>query len=455
MSQSPKPFVFEVHRNVATGAFQVSASTDTLGHLAPVNTDDEPTRLSVPHEVDFGWLWAPYGADDRQPSVIREKVNKVPMAGQAMYRLMSMMYGNGLCYHLNSDLENGTTVKRAYLPEVESWLKRNRIRHKWLVPQFYNYRYNVSTFSEIIFNRRKDYVTGIFHKETEFCRKSRQNPDTLRSEYLFYSADFSNKLYGTLRHGRAIPLHDWMADEEWIQNMRGYKMAWHSYLPTPGMIHYPTPPWIGLFKEKGWMDVSASVSEIVDSLQHNQMKLVYQILIPVNYYQARYPDWNNFTVEKKRAMMEKTSIDLERGLTDVENAGKSITTHYNTDRAGNPMGKIEIVAIDDKLKRDSWVPSANAADAQINQGLGLHPSQLGLAPEGGKMGAGSGSDQREAWNSQINLNTLEQDIVLEPLNWISEFNDWGVTFFIDHTHHTTTNNQEDGQVPSDTTITTE
>jgi hypothetical protein len=423
-----------------------------MGYHVPVNTKDEATRLKIPDELNEGWQWAPYGAKDNQPTVIREKINEVAMAGQATYRLMAMMYGNGLDYYKNSDLADGNTeVKRAKVQEVEQFIKRNRLSLHWLVPQFYNYRYNVSTFSELIFNKRKDKITGIFHKETEFCRKSRQNPKTLRSDYLYYSADFANE-WGGLRHGQAIPLFDWHQGQDYIDRLPGYKMAWHSYLPTPGMIYYPTPPWIALFKDKGWMDVSAGVPKIVDSLQRNQMKLVYQILIPVNYFPARYPSWNTFDNDKKRELMDETSLYLEKELTDVENAGKSITTFYATDQQGNPQGKIEIVAVDDKLKRDSWVPSSNAADAQISQGFGLHPSQLGLAPEGGKMGAGSGSDQREAWNSQISVNTVEQDVVLDVLQFISEFNGWDVTFFVDHTHHTTTNNQEDGQQPGPATI---
>jgi hypothetical protein len=118
---------------------------------------------------------------------------------------------------------------------------------------------------------------------------------------------------------------------------------------------------------------------------------------------------------------------------------------------------VEIIAVDDKVKKDAWVPSSNAADAQIVQGLGLHPSQVGLQPEGGKMGAGSGSDQRESFNTGITVNTIDQNILLEPLNWIATYNaqvdpEWDVTFFIDHTYHTTTNKQEDGMQPTETTI---
>lgn len=451
MKNPPQSYTFHAYRNPA-GVFQVVPSVDTLSANTPVNTKDEATRLEVPTALNYGWQWAPWGVNDRMPTILREKVEKVPMAGQAVYRLAKMMYGNGLYYFRTEELQDGPKVKRAYIPQVDAWLKANRINTQWLLPQFYNYRYNVSTFSELIFNRRKDYITNLYHLDSEFCRKSRQDRETLRSHYLYYSSDFGGLYHGSLTHGQAIPLYDWKLGQDWINALPGYKMAWHTYLPTPGMIYYPTPPWVGLFKEKGWMDVSASVPEIVDSLQRNQMKLIYQILIPVSYYVSRYPDWNNYDADKKLELMNETSSFLENELTDTQNAGKSITTHYDTDRAGNPMGKIEIIAIDDKLKRDSWVPSANAADAQISQGLGIHPSQMGLAPEGGKMGAGSGSDQRESWNSEINLNTPEQEILLEVLQFISMFNGWGVTFAIDHTHHTTINDQEDGQVSSPQTI---
>ncbi len=139
------------------------------------------------------------------------------------------------------------------------------------------------------------------------------------------------------------------------------------------------------------------------------------------------------------------------------NAYASISSVFREETAGQPLGKVEIISLDDKVKKDAWVPSSQTADAQIVQGLGEHPSQIGLANEGGKMGVGSGSDQRESFNNSITLNTIDQEIVLEPLNLVARFNaqvnpEWDVTFFIDHTMHTTTNNQESGMQPSSNTL---
>lgn len=456
------PITIDVFQDRRTGAYQVvnplrNSNTDYL--RPPLDNGQNPTTFRVPTEEQAGWLWAPWGKLDRLPTLIREKVDLVPMAGQTMYRLMGAMYGNGLAYYRNEDLKDGPQVQRAYDPVIEQWLRRCRLRHEWLLPQFLGYRYHFNAFSQLIFNRRRDQVTGIYHLDGEFCRKSRQDEVSLRCEQLYYSAEFASTYGRSLRRGFAIPMLDWQTDtRQWLERSGGYKAAWHSHLRTPGTIYYATMPWVGLFRDKGWLDNAAAVPEIVHAMQRNQIMLKYQIMIPMSFFQARYPDWNTYDSEKKEQLMDEITDYIEHELTDTQNAYKSITTFFSHDQMGKEVGKISIEAIDDKIKRDSWVPTSNTADAQIVQGLGMHPSQLGLAPEGGKMGAGSGSDQREAFNTMVNLNTLEQEIVLEPLNWAAAFNAqtdprWDVTFFIDHTTHTTTNNQEDGLVPSPTTIT--
>ncbi|MEM9928921.1 MAG: hypothetical protein AAF840_03790 [Bacteroidota bacterium] len=453
----------EVFKDMRTGAWQVVPQPGSTVWGAPsVDANAEPTRFTVPREEHSGWNWAPWGTKDDIPTLVRTKVEDVPMAGQAMYRLMAMMYGNGLVYYRNSDLLNDpTTVQRANIPIIENFLNRNHIKLRYLLPQFLAYRYTANAFSEVIFSRDGRLITGLYHLDSEFCRKSRQNERSLRSEYLYYSADFASRWRSNIRNGAAIPLLDWRSTDQQVEEMisRGRrKAAWHSHLPTPGTLYYATPPWIGLFRDKGWMDNAAAIPEIVYAMAHNQIMLKYQILIPMSYFRARYGDaWDNYTHEQRQDIQDKFSQFIEDELADTENAYKSITTFFDTDFNGQERGKVEIVAIDDKIKRDSWVPSANAADAQIVQTLGVHPSQFGLAPEGGKMGAGSGSDQREGFNTMIQVNTLEQEIALELLNWTARYNartlpEWDVTFAIDHSMHTTTNEKESGVVPGDTTL---
>lgn len=429
------------------------------GRNAPaVDRKDRPTPGIFPEEETAGYRWAPWGADDCLPSTVRQKIYSVPMAAQTIGQLTRMMYGNGISYYKNSDLVDGPQVQRAYVPAVEEFLRRNRILTHWLPAQLLDYRFYMNTFSELIFNRRRDQVTGLYHKAAEFCRLQVQDPTSGQIEHLYYSPRFANGYHPRPDQYVAIPLFDWMDEAGYLERFTGYKCAWHSYFPTPGHTYYAYALWMGLFRKDGWIDVSAAVPRIIASMQHNQLILKYHILIPESYFEIRYRDWGGYTDDQRNRIIDKLIDQINATLKGVDNVYASIATVFREDAiTRTPVGKIEIVPVDDKLKNDNWVPSSEKADAQIVQGLGQHPSQMGLQPSGGKMGAGSGSDQRESFNTGISLNTLDQTIVLEPLNWLARFNaqassDWDITFIIDHTHHTTTNNQESGLEPSSTTI---
>lgn len=423
-------------------------------YFEPIGQDDrkaEATRALLPRQLTDGLRWANWGKDDRFPTTLREKIEQVPMAGQAIYKLIALMYGNSLGYYRNADRQSDNNrIKRAYIPKVEQFLRRNRIPLRWLVPQFGDYRYYMNCFSEMILSKDKQQITGIYHKSAEHCRRSIQNPDTLYSEYLLYSPSFACG-YPEYDKVKRVPIFDWQDEERFLRRLVGYKFAWHSRFETPGAIYYARPFWVGLFRKNGWVDASIAVPEIVNAMMKNQISLKYQINIPESYFVTRYPEWNSYTAKRKDQIFKSLVTTINTMLSGTENAYRSVAFYFQDDVMGgsNSFGKVEIIPIDDKIKRDSWVPSAEKSDAQVVQGLGLHPSQVGLAPEGGKMGAGSGSDQRESYNTQITINTLDQDIVLEPLNFVAEFNsrtdpDWDVSFFIDHTWHTTTNLQESG-----------
>lgn len=430
-----------------------------------VDGSRSPAQGPLPETEHMEFRHARWGDDDRLPTHVRQKVYNIPMAGQAIYRLTQMMYGNGLAYYRNSDLQEGTRPQRAYIPAVEAWLQRNHIHRKWLVAQMADYRLYMNTFSEMIFSRDGRQVTGLFHKSAEFCRLAKQDQATYNIDYIYYSPKFALPHPPALNEMKKIRLHRWQQDTQYqpgeLPPFAGYsnpKLAWHSKFETPGVLYYARPFWLGLFRKNGWMDVSQAVPEIVNSMMRNQVRLKYQILIPESYFEVRYLEWHSFTAEQRNEVIDKLIKEINAKLNGTQNAYMSITTLFKQDNMrGSELGKIEIIPIDDKVKEGSWVPSSEKADAQIVQGLGLHPSQVGLAPEGGKMGAGSGSDQRESFNTGITVNTIDQEIILEPLNWVARFNaqlnpDWDITFFIPHTHHTTTNEVETGLVPDDNTI---
>lgn len=404
--------------------------------------------------------WVKWGDNDDLPTRVRKLIERVDIAGATIYKLVQMAYGNGIAYYNKSDLQKAIQqqdykISRAYNQEVEDFLKRNRIQTNWYIGQMTNFRHTMNAFSEFICDNNSNKITGVFHKEAEFCRLSSPNKQGINKE-LFYDSKFATNEASLQTISSKIPFAHWFHTKEEIQTNIGNKkrFARHSRFETAGVITYARPFWIGLFREDGWMEISSAVSEIVYSMMQNQIRLKYQIHIPESYFEVRYQDWHNKSDIDRNDIINTLIDTINNKLTGTKNAFMSISSVFKQDMQGNDRGKIEIVPIDDKVKKDSWVPSSSAADAKIVQGLGMHPSQMGLAPEGGKMGAGSGSDQRESFNTNISLNTIEQSIILEQLDFISDWNGWNVKFFIDHTYHTTTNKQEDGLQHSATTIQT-
>lgn len=405
--------------------------------------------------------WANWGIADNRPTEFREKLQKCNMASAVIARLIASMYGNGIIYYNNDDLYDGnTTVQRAYNPAVEEFLRKNRIRTAWYPAQCADYRYHMNAFSEMIFSNDRKSIVGLAHKAAEFTRIGKQNPKTLKIDKAYYSPYFRQGYEPPREKLKELPYflsHEYYFDEPdgryFRRVTRSGKFLWHSLFETPGRTYYAEPWWMPLFEENGWLDVAINVPRIITAMQNNQVSIKYQILIPESYFTTRYADWDSYTDEAREKIMKQLDQGINDMLSGTDNQYKSITSYFRDNpNFSQPQGKIEIVAIDDKAKTGTWIPDSNAADAQIVQGLGMHPSQMGLAPEGGKMGAGSGSDQRESYNTQIQNNTIDQAILLEPLNFISEFNGWNVTFVIDHSTHTTTNKQESGIQPSENTL---
>lgn len=411
------------------------------------------TTPPVPTWTDGGVRWAYWGDNDLLPTEMSRKVAAAPIAGAVMAKKIAMLEGNGLVYFRSEELAKGAQVERVLIPEVEEFLAENRIEEEWFPAQCADYSLPFNAFSEIILSNDRRRATGLYHISAEHARLAKANTRN-QIDWLVYSMHFP---FGTAQADQnrvAIPLYKWYDREAFMAGLTGRKIGWHTRFPTPGLIYYARPWWIGLFKENGWLDVSSQVPRIVSAMQKNQIALKYHILIPESYFLVRHPDWTTYTATKRAEVINAKVKDINDYLSGVDNTGKSLINLFKENEiTGQAYGKIEIVAVDDKAKTGVWVPDSYAADSQIVQGFGMDPAQIGLAPQSGKMGAGSGSDKRESYNLLVTLNTPDQRRILEPLNWISKYNKWGVIFMVDHTMHTTTNEKEDGLVKSPATTT--
>ena len=413
----------------------------------PVNADK--TTPPIPNWTDPGTRWAFWGDDNLWPTQMRQKMELVPIAGAAIAKKLNLMQGEGIVWYKTDEYRRvGHQAEPQFLPEVQDFMDENRVEDEWFAQQCADFCLPFNCFSELILSKDKSKITGLYAIAAEHVRLSKANARN-EIDWLVYSYHFPFNTAENDTARVAMPLYKWYDSQNFIDGLTGRKFGWHSRFPTPGMIYYARAWWMGLFKEGGWMDVSANVPKIVEAMQRNQISLRYLINYPESYFMFRYPDWQTFDMAERQQKIAEKQSEINAYLAGAPNAGKSIFTIFRENEVtGDPMGKIEIVAVDDKAKTGTWIPDSNFADAQIVQGLGLDPSQMGGMSDGGKMGSGSGSDKMQSYNQHILLNTPDQRLVLQPLNFISKYNKWGLTAAVKHTALTTQNENRSGISPN-------
>lgn len=417
-----------------------------------------PAISTYPDDADTGFGHAPWGPTDDFPNRVHLKNSRVAIAQQAILKLAKKLYGAGIYYVRRSDFAKTRTPDRAYIPDVEDFLDDNEINLHWYFPQCLEWQTLWNTFSEMKLSLSKKYVVGIYHKEANFCRLSVQDKNTGVIRNLIYDTRFAfwqhQNLPGDPSNPKSdtpkstvIPLIPWWRKEEWLSNLGGYTFAWHTRIRSGAAIYYPMPPWEGLFKKNGWMDSAADVPRIVNSMQQNQIRLKYQFVVEETYFKILHPEWESYTAEQRRAAIDKLNNTMNETLVGVDSGYTSLLSVFKYDATLNQMlGKVEIVAVDDKIKADAWVPGSEKANFEIVQGLGAHPTDFGLARENGSMGAGSGSAEMQNYNISTLTNTIEQEYLLAPLNFIARYNRWDVRFMIDNPKLTTQNGDKSGVV---------
>jgi hypothetical protein len=441
---SDNQIVFNVISTPETG---MVALHDGVSGLRPTNA--VPSNAPLPTWTDPGTQWAYWGNNDLLPTDMRHKVEQVPIAGAALAKKIAFMQGEDLLFFYADEFKlDGFNATPVWTPEIEDWMAMNRIQEEWWPAQCADFCLPYNCFSEIILTNDRTKVENLYHISAEHARLSKAKSSN-SIDYLIYSYHFPFSTAQNDVSRIAMPLYKWFNAQRFMDGLRGRKFAWHSRFPTPGLIYYARPWWLGLFKDNGWMDVSSNVPKIVNAMQNNQVSIKYLIKYPENYFLFRNDNWHSMTNQERQKLFEEKQAEINRYLSGPDNAGKALmVTFRENEHNGAKIGVPEIEAIDDKFKSGTWVPDSNFADSQIVQGLGMDPSQIGLAPQGGKMGAGSGSDKLQSYNQHVILNTADQRVVLEPLTWVANYNKWGgnrkLIAVVEHSHLTTQNDNRTG-----------
>jgi len=426
-------------------AFMPVAYRGGSGTVYSVNIGSQPTKaplISTPAEETVGSEYQKWGATNLYPKEIREKIQKSTTANPLAVKSVCMMYGSGLVYFKELKEKDGVSRDFSEIKEVEEFLYNNDIE-SFLIERLMDHRFYNNMFCEYLLNAAATEILSLNHLEAEFCRFGSVKEGKIIN--VKYSSDWSKTSITPQDIPYISDLEKRNRDSILNKAKSAKKFATHSGLPSPGTTMYNIPVHAGLVRENGWLDYSNSIPELMNQINKSGLKVRYHVEIPVEYWTTVEPKFQSMTKEEQKKIMDLEIDRMEDFL--IKNGSAIFYSNYSKDKiTGKEIPGWKITAIKDPVERDKFLTSVQEADVQSARSFMVDLSLAGIQSEGGKMGAGSGSDKRVGFDNSISMTHAEQLYVLEPLYVVKRFNNWPINlkFAFQHEITTTLNENKNG-----------
>lgn len=291
-----------------------------------------------------------------------------------------------------------------------------------------------NVFPELIKSKSKDKIVYIGTQDASFCRWGKQNNKGV-IEKCFVNANWPEAKMDDPETIKFDVLDPYDVDR--VENLKKKsnldKVIYPVSYPSPGKIYYQLSNWNG-FITSGWAKISRAIPEGKQAMMNKMLTAKYIIRIPLSYWPATVKDWSKLSLDQQNEIKLKKLQSINDKLTGAINSGKSILNEFGKDLDGRDVPAWEIVEIENNSKGGEGLEDSREASEHLMRSLGLDPTLVGDGP-GKKMGGGSGSDKRVAFNIYVALQQPYREVILEPLYFIAEYNGWkdkykGLTFKI-------------------------
>lgn len=422
---------------------EVKGSTNGKQNVAMVKFK-EHTAVKV-ESKDSGYI--KWGASDNWPKEIAKKVKKNGSAVSSLRVRETVHYGNGLVLFRNETSDEGKkkiiSVDLSEESEIETFLKR--IKYKlFLQETIMDLEWLNIAFPEFVLSVDRKSIVSVRRQRAAWCRFAKPENGIVKKIYI--SSKFGESATTDVEKNEFVSelsmLNPYLTKEEVLDYCIKNKIDRFTIpfgFPMFDESFYPEAKWHAVL-ESGWLEVANSVPEYKLNIFKNQVSIKYLIEIDERYFLKIYKDaWDDYSLEQKLDIRKKLIQSITDNLSSNKNSGKSISSIMFEGDKGEQVSAVKVTAIDDKFKDGSYLPEAEAANSEVLFALGVDPSIIGAGIPGGKLGAGSGSDKRVAFNIMQSQMKPSRDITLSILEFIQDYNGWNPTikFGIENTVITT------------------
>lgn len=393
--------------------------------IQPTNTPSTPLVDNTTSSIQTSGKIAYWGDNNLFPQEVIEDIEFNSIVGTTIDWKARVLYGQGLAtYRFTGYDDDGNEIlKRERFKPFEDFAKRTNLK-RYLIEALTDLYTFYNVFPEVVLSKDRKEALFLSVQEAAYCRWGLQNPKTGLVEKCYVNAQWESGATETNSKTITIPVVDPYYDPvEQIKGAQDYKYIYPISYPTPGKSYYQLAHWNSI-RKGGWLELAKAIPQFKKSMMNNQLNIKYHIQVADYFWSWKYPDWNTYSNEKKTEL-KKNEIDMfKKFFSGPSKSGGTLFTGFKFDPANNreyPGWKI--TPIDDTMKEGAYIEDSQEASSHILYALGVDGTLIGSAPGKG-MGAGSGSDKKAAYNIYLSTVAIHEDIILEPIRFIHDYNGW-------------------------------
>lgn len=410
----------------------LSGSKTLVSFKNTIDVDSSATKIIVDTEHTVNSKIAAWGPNNDYPQKLLKQLRSNGAALSGLRVLTKTHYGSGFVLVEESFDDDGKRILTPksinQYPEIKEFWKKSQMK-KFFRETIKDEEYWSLAFPEYILSNNYKKINRVKRQQTANARFEVMNEETGFIENVYFSTKWKDGVNLDSKYvSDPIPLIDpyWSAKEvkEYCKANGIKKFIRPIFYPLVDETYYPIPEWQSINKS-GWLEISNSIPEFKKAIFENQINIKYIVEVHEEYFSRRYKDeWENFKTEKREELRKQLVNEIDEHMRGTNKAGGSLMSVTYEDRTGKSVSGIKITPVDDKYKEGSYLPEASAANSEILFALGVDPSLIGAGIPGGKLGAGSGSDKREAFLILTALTKTNRESTLEVFEFIQEYNGW-------------------------------
>lgn len=346
--------------------------------------------------------------------------------------LTRLLYGGGIVVGKFAVENNKRDFQYVDAPEFYKWAKRTQLSR-----QYFTQLYDIQHFaySVVLLTLSADGKT-ITRATTEFTRAKWCRFKTIGKTNVptdcVVTPDMGKFKY---RSGNSVtyPVCPIYGGAEWIrENLKGGEscVVIVKNVDT-GRQYYPLPPFVSAINSN-WVSIAGDVAVFNKAILDNGVNIKYHLEFHPDFWPAKFGEeiWRSLTPEQKKAKADTFIEEMKGFLTGAKNADAVIASamkNVEFDVTKAPYSLLKITLIEGKIasgKDGAYLNVGRESSQHTIMAMELDPSLVGVLPGDSGMGAGSGSNNRVAFNQRVLLAKPEQDMYSEWLNIVAEYNKW-------------------------------